>query len=268
MSQPVITLTTDFGQADGYVGTMKGVILDICPQATLVDISHEIHPQAARQASYVLSTAVPYFPPGTIHLVVVDPGVGGQRRPIVVQTEKAIYVAPDNGVLTLALARDPARLAVDLTQPRYRLPRVSATFHGRDIFAPAAAHLASGVEPQEMGDVIPVEELVTLPALQPQAQPDGSWQAQVLHVDRFGNLITTIQGASIEELGTIDDPELLVVAGGEQIVGLSRTFADVEQGDLVTYMGSSGYLEIALREGSAAGRLGMRVGDPVLVRIR
>jgi S-adenosylmethionine hydrolase len=268
MSRPIITLTTDFGRADGYVGAMRGVILGICPHVALVDISHEIRPQAVQQAAYVLSTAVPYFPLDTIHLVVVDPGVGSERRPIVVQTEKAAYVAPDNGVLTLALAQDPAHMAVHITAPRLRLPQLSATFHGRDIFAPAAAHFASGVEPQEMGDLIRVEDLVTFPSLQPQPQPDGSWQAQVLHVDRFGNLITAVQAASIKELGAMDDPELLVVAGGEQIVGLSRTFADVEQGRLVNYVGSSGYLEIAVREGSAAERLRMGVGDPVSVRIR
>lgn len=268
MSRPVITLTTDFGQADGYVGTMRGVILSICPQATLVDISHELCPQAVQQAAYVLSTTVPYFPPGTVHLVVVDPGVGSQRRPIVVKTERAAYVAPDNGVLTLAIGQDPAHLAVRLTHPRYRLSRVSATFHGRDVFAPAAAHLASGVEPQEMGGVIPLAELVTLPSLQPQSQPDGSWQAQVLHVDRFGNLVTTMQLSGSREQGKNADPQWLVDVGGEQIVGLKRTFADVEPGDLLAYVGSSGYLEIAVREGSAARRLDVSVGDPVLVRMR
>ena len=268
MSRPVITLTTDFGQADGYVGTMKGIILGICPQATLVDISHKIRPQAVQQAAYVLSTAVPYFPPRTTHLVVVDPGVGSERRPIVVQTDQAAYVAPDNGVLTLALAQDPAHMAVQITAPRYRLSPVSATFHGRDVFAPAAAHLASGAEPREIGDVIPVTELVTLPSLQPQSEPDGYWQAQVLHVDRFGNLVTTMQVSTIKGQGTSKYPRALIEVGGKQIAGLKRTFADVEQGDLVAYVGSSGYLEIAVREGNAAERLGAGVGDPVSVRIR
>jgi S-adenosylmethionine hydrolase len=159
-------------------------------------------------------------------------------------------------------------LAVHLTQPNYHLPRVSATFHGRDVFAPAAAHLASGVDPQEMGDLILVDQLVTLPALQPQPHSDGAWQAQVLHVDRFGNLVTTVQVADLKKLGAFENSELLVFAGSEQVVGLSRTFSDVEQGILVTYVGGSGYLEIALRDGSAAGRLGMGVGDSVLVEIR
>jgi S-adenosylmethionine hydrolase len=258
MSRPIITLTTDFGQADGYVGTMKGVILGICPEAALVDISHEIRPQAVRQAAYVLSAAATYFPPDTVHLVVVDPGVGGKRRPIAVQAERATYVAPDNGVLSTLLARDPARLAVHLTKRRYRLPRVSVTFHGRDIFAPAAAHLALGTDPRQMGEPIPLAGLVDLPAPQPEVQPDGSWQGEVLHIDRFGNLITNIQVP-------ISCDQLSVEAGGAQIVGLSRTFADVQSGALVAYVGSSGYLEIAVREGNAAARLNTDVGDRVRV---
>ena len=195
MSRPVIALTTDFGQADGYVGTMKGVILGICPEATLVDVSHDIRPQAVRQAAYVLSTAAPYFPPGTVHMVVVDPGVGSERRPIVVQTDRATYVAPDNGVLSMVLSQEPARRAIQIrvAEPRYRLPQISATFHGRDLFAPATAHLACGVEPGELGDPLPLSDLVTLPVLQPQRQSDGSWLGEVLHIDRFGNLITDYQ---------------------------------------------------------------------------
>jgi S-adenosylmethionine hydrolase len=258
MSRPIITLTTDFGQADGYVGTMKGVILGICPEAVLVDISHEIRPQAVRQAAYVLSTAAPYFPPGTVHLVVVDPGVGSERRPIAVQTERAVYVAPDNGVLSLALAQEPARIAVDLAESRSRLPKASATFHGRDIFAPAAAHLACGRDLGEMGTSIPRLAMIVLPDLQPRLQADGSWQGEILHVDRFGNLITNFQAPN-PKLG------ILVLLGEARISGLSRTFADVAPGDLVAYTGSSGYLEIAVREGNAAARLGMGVGDPVQV---
>ncbi len=265
MARPVITLTTDFGQADGYVGTMKGVILGICPEVALVDISHDIHPQAVQEAAYVLHTATPYFPPGTVHLVVVDPGVGGRRRPIVVQTARAIYVAPDNGVLSLALLQDPPRLAIHLTETRYRRLQVSSTFHGRDIFAPAAAHLACGVDPHDMGEPISVSDLVTLPRLHPMSQPDGSWRGEVLHVDRFGNLITNIR-SPIAHDQTIHD-RIGVLVGGEQIIGLRQTFSDVAPGELLAYVGSSGYLEIAVREGSAAARLGAGVGDPVHVRM-
>jgi S-adenosylmethionine hydrolase len=256
MSRPLITLLTDFGQSDSYVGTMKGVILGICPEAVLVDLSHEIQPQAVRQAAHLLSTAAPFFPPGTLHLAVVDPGVGSGRRPIAVQTERATYVAPDNGLLSVALAAEPAKLAVHLTASRYHLPRISATFHGRDIFAPAAAHLASGVDPCQMGDVVPLPELAQLPAREPVRQADGSWLGEVLHVDHFGNLVTSFRGSDLGARWCVGLAE-------ELIAGLSHTFSDVDPGDLVAYVGSSGYLEIAEREGSAAARLGVGVGAPV-----
>jgi S-adenosylmethionine hydrolase len=258
MPPRIVTMTTDFGQIDGYVAAMKGVVLSICPKVVLVDISHQIRPQAVQQAAYVLSTAVPYFPPGTVHLVVVDPGVGSERRPVVVQTERALYVAPDNGVLGLVFHQDPARLAVHLTEPRYRLAQVSATFHGRDIFAPAAAHLACGTAPDEMGEPIPLAELASLPRIEPKQQASGEWIGEVLHIDRFGNLITSFQ---------IRNPRapITLTVGGQRIGRLSRTFAGVSPGELVGYVGSSGYLEIAVREGNAARQLGLDIGAPVQV---
>jgi S-adenosylmethionine hydrolase len=258
MSRPIITLTTDFGQADAYVGTMKGAILGICPDATLVDISHQVRPQAVQQAAYLLSTAAAYFPPGTLHLVVVDPGVGTERRAVAVQTNRFIYVAPDNGVLDMALKQDQACLAIHLTNSRYRLPHVSATFHGRDIFAPAAAYLACGTDPRQMGESIPPSDLISRPSFQPQRQPDGSLLGQILHVDHFGNLITNYQHPMASS-------PVSVVVVGERIGGLSQTFSDVAVGDLVAYVGSSGYLEIAMREGDAANRLHVDIGDPVVI---
>jgi S-adenosylmethionine hydrolase len=258
MSRPVITLTTDFGQVDGYVAAMKGVILSICPQAELVDVTHQVRPQGVQQAAYLLSFAARHFSPGTVHLVVVDPGVGTERRAVAVHCGRALYVAPDNGVLSLALAQDPAREAVHLLEPRFRLPEVSATFHGRDIFAPAAAHLACGADLREMGPPIPVSDLCSLPVSGPEAVESGTWKAVVLHVDRFGNLITNFVAG---------DPAapVIITAGEERITGLSQTFADVEPGQLVAYVGSGGYIEIAVREGSAAERLGLDVGAPVSV---
>jgi len=265
MSKPVITLTTDFGQADAYVGTMKGVILGICTGAALVDISHEIRPQALRQAAYLLSTAVTYFPAGTVHLVVVDPGVGSERQPIAVQTARACYVAPDNGLLDLALAQDPARKAVRIrvAGSHFVRPEISATFHGRDIFAPVAAHLACGATLDQIGDDIPTAGLVSLPHLRPQAGTGGDWLGEVLHVDRFGNLITNIQYPASKN--PAPNPDLSLHVGQIRVTGLSRTFADVEPGGLLAYVGSSGYLEIAEREGHAAARLAVGVGDPVRV---
>ncbi|MFC2029718.1 S-adenosyl-l-methionine hydroxide adenosyltransferase family protein [Chloroflexota bacterium] len=262
MSRPVITLTTDFGRSDSYVGTMKGVILGICPEAALVDLSHEIQPQAVRQAAYLLSTAAPYFPPGTVHLAVVDPGVGGARRPVAVQTERATYVAPDNGLLSMPLAADDAQLApsrvqaIHLTESRYHLSGISATFHGRDIFAPAAAHLAAGVDPRQMGDTLRLSDLVQLALRKPVQQQDGSRLGEVLHVDHFGNLVTSFRGSETQA-------QCSVGVADQVIAGLSRTFSDVEPGELVAYVGSSGHLEIAEREGRAAARLGVGVGAPV-----
>jgi S-adenosylmethionine hydrolase len=261
MSRPIITLTTDFGTTDSYVPAMKGVILGICPEATLVDLCHEVKPQAIKQAAYLLSTAAPYFPPGTVHLVVVDPGVGSERWPIVVSTGRAHYVAPDNGVLSLSLEREPAQMVIHLTEPRYRLPEVSATFHGRDIFAPAAAHLARGLDPAQMGRPFSPSGLVTLPGPATLPQHSGSWQGEILHVDHFGNLVTSFQVSASQS-------HLALTVGGQRIGPLRHTFADVAPGQMLIYRGSSGYLEIAMREGNAAAELEVHIGDPVQVEIR
>jgi len=258
MSQPIITLTTDFGQTDGYVGAMKGVMLGICPEAILVDISHGIRPQAVQQAAYVLSTATPYFPAGSVHVVVVDPGVGTERRAVVVQTGSALYVAPDNGTLSLVLQQERVETAIQLTDPAFRRSRVSATFHGRDIFAPAAAHLARGTAPSEMGDPVSPSELVSLPMLEPQPRPEGNWEGEILHIDHFGNLITSLRICNAPSL-------IAVVVQGRRIHALRDTFGDVEPGELVAYAGSSGHLEIAVRDGNAARALDMDIGDPVWV---
>jgi S-adenosyl-L-methionine hydrolase (adenosine-forming) len=259
MPGAIVTLTSDFGCRDHYVAAMKGVILTICPPATIIDICHEIQPQAVRQAGYLLASAAPYFPPGTVHVAVVDPGVGTERRPIVVGTERAVYVGPDNGIFSLVLERDPPRWAVHLSNPRYHLAKVSATFHGRDVFAPAAAHLACGTDPHEMGEPLAPSELHTERILQQYEKGAGPWQAHVLHIDRFGNLITGFR---------VPDPHanLVMTLSGQRIGHLSRTFADVEPGELVAYVGSSGLLEIAVRQGSAATTLGIDLDSAVHIR--
>ena len=255
----LITLTTDFGLADNYVGVIKGVILGIDPTATIVDISHDIAPQDVREAAYVVYTAYPYFPPDTIHVVVVDPGVGSRRRAIALQAAQASFVAPDNGVLSYVLAREGMRKAVSLTNSRYHRPTVSHTFHGRDIFAPVAAHLARGVPLTELGE--PLTEIVTFSLPQPQVLPDGNVVGHVLHVDRFGNLILDVR-----EGDRILGEGLALEVAGRRIQGLGRTFTDVPAGELVAYIGSSSHLEIALREGSAAQSLGKKRGDRILLR--
>ncbi|GAB4532256.1 MAG: SAM-dependent chlorinase/fluorinase [Anaerolineae bacterium] len=255
---PIITLTTDFGLADGYVGTMQGVILGIAPQVTLVDLSHQIPAQDVRAGAFVIYQAVPYFPSETIHVVVVDPGVGSQRRALAVRTNQGTFVAPDNGVLSYVLASGEVQEAVSLTNPAYQLPQVSTTFHGRDIFSPAAAHLANGVPLEKLGPR--AINLVRLPMPRPQPTPQGDLIAHVMHIDRFGNLILDAVDGDVDVRSSFE-------LGGRQIKGLSQTFADVATGELLAYIGSSrDHVEIAVREGNAAQTMGLSVGDEVLIR--
>jgi S-adenosylmethionine hydrolase len=248
-----ITITTDFGLEDGYVGTMKGVILSIAPDVPIVDITHAIRPQNIRQAIYILSTATPYFPRNTVHIVVVDPGVGTERRPIAVFTERATYIGPDNGVFSGVYRTESVREIRQLSNPAYRLPRVSNTFHGRDIFAPAAAHLVRGVAPADLGPR--VTDPVTIPLPAPERRADGSLHGQVIHADRFGNLITDIPEAWLE--GRTD---WIFTIGGRRIVGFHSTYGRVAPGELLVLGGSDGLIEVAVREGNAAAFLGIGPG--------
>lgn len=260
-SRPVITLTTDFGFEDPYVGVLKGVILNINPEAVLVDLMHAIPPQDIRHAAFLLSTAIDYFPTGAVHLVVVDPGVGSERRPIAVKSARAYYVAPDNGVLSMALARQSVETIIHLTNSDYWLPEPSATFHGRDIFAPVAAHLAQGIPIDELGTSI--QEIVHLPASHPIHRPDGSFLGQVQHIDRFGNCITNIPATML----SLDTP-LTVKIAGQSVQGVSSSYSTVEPGQVVSLIGSSGFLEIAVRNGNAAEQLNISVGDTVSIELR
>jgi S-adenosylmethionine hydrolase len=264
----IITLTTDFGLSDAYVAAMKGVILSINPEARLIDICHNIQPQNIRQAAFVLSTAYPFFPQRTIHVVVVDPGVGTERRAIILRTASADFVAPDNGVLSYVI-RQPADKAdrhqlgagleaVAITNPRFWRSPLSATFHGRDIFAPVAAHLSLGTPLKEFGET--VASVTTLPLPQPRREPDGTLVGHVLHIDSFGNLISDIRGDDLAQPAEA----VTVEVGGRLISGLSRTYAG--GGGLLALIGSSGYLEVSLAGGNAASSLDAGVGDEVRVR--
>jgi S-adenosylmethionine hydrolase len=270
--QPIITLTTDFGLADPYLASMKGVILSLNPQAVIVDVSHAVRPQRIEQGAFLLEASLPYFPPGSIHVAVVDPGVGTERRAIAARAPGGIFVGPDNGVLSSALpdgirsgaaeAGGRVRLpegssGVVLTDPRYHRHPVNDTFHGRDIFAPAAAHLSLGVPLSHLGER--VDDMVALPPFRAWKQPDGSRNGRIVHIDVFGNLITDVRG---EDLAS---PTLTVDVGGQQIAGLQRTYASGQS--LTALVGSSGYLEIALSGGSAAAELAVDIGAPVVVRI-
>jgi hypothetical protein len=272
---PIITLTTDFGVADGYVGTMKGVMLDIAPSARLVDITHEITPQDIRQTAYVLYTAYRFFPPRASHLVVVDPGVGSARRPIGVKLSQGTFIGPDNGVFTYVMAEEAVEAVVELANPRYRLATVSQTFHGRDIFAPAAAHLAAGVPIDRLGPAVPDPVTLPLPRLEIANQ---RVRGEVLHVDHFGNAITSIGRLlwredelslapafrqQTEEQARFEAGGAVVVTGDRELREIHRTYADVASGNVLALVGSEGHLEIAVREGSGAERLSLRPGDPV-----
>lgn len=260
----IITLTSDFGTRDGYVGTMKGVILRINPDATIVDITHEIAPQNTEQGAFLFAASAKYFPANTIHVVVVDPGVGSTRRGIAVQAGETIFVAPDNGVLTKALGdkvSDSAVRAVQLTKAKFWLPFVSSTFHGRDIFAPVAAHLSLGTGIEALGE--PITDWVRLPAFWPTRRGTDGWVGRVTHIDRFGNIVTNIEA----DLLVNSDPRMVVVEiGGKKIVGLKRTYADAAEGELIALIGSGSDLEIAQRNGNASKTLGIVSGAEVVVR--
>ena len=270
---PIATLTTDFGTADGYVAAMKGVMLGINPGLALVDVSHEVPPQNVPHGAFVLAEAVRYFPAGAVHLAVVDPGVGGRRKPLLLVTPDASYVAPDNGLLTHALARygsahdpraewlspiraplPPGCRAFELANARYRLPEVSQTFHGRDVFAPAAAHLSAGVPPEEFGP--PVTEVIWL-NVPPPAEGNGEIEGRVVHVDHFGNLISNIALDDSRAGGVVVEME------GLRVEGLSRSYEEAD--GVLAILGSHGTVEIAVRGGSAARQLGAGVGARVRV---
>ncbi|MGD2104166.1 MAG: SAM-dependent chlorinase/fluorinase [Anaerolineae bacterium] len=275
---PIVTLTTDFGVADGYVGTIKGVLLDIAPEARLVDITHQIAPQAVRQTAFILYTTYRFFPSQAVHLVVVDPGVGSARRSIAVKLSHGTFVGPDNGVFNYVMAEESVETVVELADPCYRLPSVSETFHGRDIFAPAAAHLAAGVSIDQLGPAVP--DPVTLPLPRLEIGPRRI-SGEVLHVDHFGNVITSIGRLRWTEDELVLEPafqqhseeqarfradSVRLTVGEKKIERLGRTYADVGHGNVLALVGSEGHLEIAVREGSGADELGLQPRDLVELR--
>lgn len=267
----IVTLTTDFGLTDAYIAAMKGVILGINPEAKLVDICHTVRPQNVAQAAFILSTTYRYFPQGTIHLAVVDPGVGTQRQAIILRTPHAYFVAPDNGVLSYVFQQygdvkggqetmelPPELEAVAITRPEFWRTPVSATFHGRDIFAPIAARLSLGHAPEEFGEKVP--SLTVLPLVHPHMVSKDVMVGHILHIDNFGNIITNITS---EDLPRHD---ITIEIGSHVISGLSRTYGEGE--GLLALIGSSGYLEIALKDGSASAHLGVDIGAQVNIRAR
>jgi S-adenosylmethionine hydrolase len=253
----VITLTTDFGLQDYYVSAMKAVMLDIAPDVRMVDISHEIPSQDIMAASWTLQNSAMLFPPGTVHTVVVDPGVGTDRNPIALQVEDQYFVGPDNGIFSL-LTKEKDFQAVRLTDKQYWRDQPSNTFHGRDIFAPVAAHLSQDVKLEELGE--PLEELMTYRWTVPIADKDGL-EGMIIHIDKFGNLITNISASLLKEV--IGDKSVKIYVGNTILHNLASTFGNVTEGEPVAYIGSSGMLEVGINKGNAEKMLGVQKGAQI-----
>lgn len=262
----IVTLTTDFGLEDAYVAIMKAVLLRIAPHVRLIDYTHGIKPGNVVEAAYLLRTGYHYFPRGTVHVVVVDPGVGSTRRAVAIQTPEATFIGPDNGVFTL-IVEDAQRdwgagvQIIELTDPNFWLPEPSATFHGRDIFAPVAAHIVSGTPFAAIGT--PIDTLVQANRTTPQPLGDGRLMGRIVHVDRFGNCITNITQEHLRAQGI--GQQLVVEIIDQQLPGLFRTYTDGPVGIPMCLIGSSGHVELAVCNGNAANYLGVDIGDKLRV---
>lgn len=258
----IITLTTDFGITDPYVGTMKGVILSINPQATIVDITHQIGPQDIIGGSFALSIAYSFFPKGTIHIAVIDPGVGGPRRPILIETPQYFFIGPDNGIFSFILTTGDVKKVFETTNSSYFLPNLSATFHGRDIFAPVAAHLSTGTPPACFGD--PIEDSVIINFPEPVIISETEVEGEVIHIDRFGNLITNLPRRSIEK--NIGKSSFWAEMKATAISRHLPAYGFAEEGELFCLFGSSGFLEVSVKNGSAREVLDAQKGDRIRIK--
>jgi S-adenosylmethionine hydrolase len=257
-----ITLLTDFGARDIYVGVMKGVIAGLAPQAHVVDLCHEVEPYQVGQARFLLRHSWPHFPKGTIHVCVVDPGVGTARRALCVEAGGQVFIGPDNGLFTEMLALPGAR-AREITNPKLMAKEISRTFHGRDVFAPAAAHLASGVPVARLGRL--VKDATRLTSGAPVRIGRRFWQGEVAHIDRFGNIVTNLEAAEFVPAAV---KGLQLKIGFETVTRMVSTYAETPEGECVLISGSAGTLEVSVKEGSAAKRLGVGIGAPVELEVR
>ena len=258
--RPLITLLTDFGTRDVYVGVMKGVIAGIAPQSMIIDLTHEVPPQDVVQASVLLHTAWPYFPRGSIHVVVVDPGVGTSRRALLVEADGHFFIGPDNGVFTPVFENTPEHQVRSLEASRYALSRKSNTFHGRDVFAPAAAWLAQGVPNEAFGPLI--DDPIQLQWPRVKKTPDG-WQGEILGIDHFGNLITNLNR---DEL-TIRPDQQWSLSIADHLLDGKKTYGDAKRGELLALVGGAGFIEVAVNGGSARDVLGVGKGTPVHLHV-
>ncbi len=255
-----MTLTTDFGLTDPYVAEMKGTILGICPNAQIVDVTHNVEKFSIRMGAYMLASAAPYFPQGTVHVAVVDPSVGTQRRPIIVQTERSVFVGPDNGVLLLAAEAQGIKRMYKIESRKFMLPHVSSTFHGRDVFAPVAAHIANGVALEEFG---PEVTDVIEPSFAKVTRNKDDLVGEVLHVDGFGNIITNIRTKDLEHIK--ERTMQAELPNAKLHLKLAKTYAEAKPKEPLALIGSHNYLEIALNQGSAAATFQTKVGDKISI---
>jgi S-adenosylmethionine hydrolase len=260
MRKSIITLLTDFGTKEHYVASVKGVMLSINPQCTLIDITHQVSPQDIKEGAFILANAYSFFPKGTIHLSVVDPGVGGSRRAILVVTQDYFFVGPDNGLFTLAAPREQVRQVVALTKKKFFLPKVCTTFHGRDLFAPVAAHLSLGVKPEAFGNEL--DSWVELDFGKPRTK-ERELMGEILHIDVFGNLISNINEDEFFRFAK-DRPSIIKV-GKRTIHGLKRGYWGGKVNEPIALFGSGGFLEISVREGNAQKILKVKRGDLIKV---
>jgi len=256
-----VTLTTDFGLKDPYVAEMKAAILGICPKAVIVDVTHEIAKFNIRMGAYMLASAAPHFPYGSVHVAVIDPGVGTRRRSIVIQTKQSFFVGPDNGILVLAAEKQGIENIHELTNPRFMLPKVSSTFHGRDIFAPAAAHLLNGVKPAEFG--LEIREAAEAEFAK-VTRKNGALIGEVLHVDGFGNIITNITEKEVAQNSAKGEVNV-ALAGNKLKLKFCKAYGETKPQEPLTLIGSHGFLEISVHQGNAAEKFKIKAGDTVAV---
>jgi S-adenosylmethionine hydrolase len=259
MLRPIITLTTDFGLQDPYVAEMKAVILSICPKATILDITHEIEKFNIRMGAYVLASASSYFPKGTIHLAVIDPSVGTKRRPLLVQTKHDYYIGPDNGVLALAAKNRDIKHIYEIANRKLMLPKISSTFHGRDVFSPAAAHLANGTPPAQFG---PETRRIVTPKFAKLIRRKDTLVGEVIHIDGFGNIITNF-GEKELELMKIKTVVNVRFKNARQKLKFCKAYAEVRWQKPLALIGSHNFLEISINQGNAAQVFKIKSGDKV-----
>lgn len=261
MTKPIITLTTDFGLSDPYVAEMKAVILSINPNATIVDITHQIEKFNIKMGAYILAVASPYFPKDTIHVAVIDPGVGTKRRAILIQTNQGYFIGPDNGVLILAAKRQKIQHVYKITNPKLMLPKISNTFHGRDIFAPAAAYLAKGASPLEFG---PKLHKIVTPKFAEITKRKNMILGEVIHIDEFGNIVTNFEKKELEAIGANRIVNIKLKNTRVQLK-LCKAYAEAKAQKPLAIIGSHEFLEISINQGNAAETFKIKVGDKVVL---